>query len=115
MKLSLLGPLEKKTYIDFDNLSTGIAKTCIKHKVYLNNAGQACHVDALAHVPVLEESLLGHMGLLEVHAELQILVHDLLDELLAVVVIALLRLDDIVESVKRSGRFTCIKKVPITY
>ena len=87
------------------------SSSSIEHDVYLNNAGQAGNVDALAHVPVLEESLLGHIGLLEVHAELQILVHDLLDELLAVVVIALLRLDDIVESVKRSGRFTCIKKV----
>ena len=57
---------------------------------YLHNTGQAGNVDALAHVPVLEEPLLGHVGLLEVHAQLQILVHDLLDELLAVVVVPLL-------------------------
>ncbi len=45
------------------------------------------------------------MGLLEVHAELQILVHDLLDELLAVVMVALLRLDDIVQGVQSSRWF----------
>ncbi len=45
------------------------------------------------------------MGLLEVHAELKILVHDLLDELLAVVVVAFLRLDDIVQGVQSSRWF----------
>ncbi len=46
------------------------------------------------------------MGLLEVDAELQILVHDLLDELLTVVVVTLLRFDDIVQCVQGPGGFT---------
>ena len=37
----------------------------------------------LAHVPVLEEPLFRHMGLLEVDAELQVAEHDLLDQLFA--------------------------------
>ena len=37
----------------------------------------------LAHVPVLEESLFGNVGLLEVDAELKVAEHDLLNQLLA--------------------------------
>ena len=54
----------------------------------------------MAHVPVLEEALLGNVGLAKVHTQLQILEHDLLNELLAVGVIALLRFEHIVKGVQ---------------
>ena len=73
-------------------------------EVALDHGGQRGHVGALAHVPVLEQPLLGHVGLLEVHAELQVPEHDLLDELLAEGVVPLLGLDDIVKSVQSSRR-----------
>ena len=60
----------------------------------------------LAHVPVLEESLFGNVGLLEVDAELKVAEHDLLDQLLAVRVVTLLGLDNIVERVQGSGWFS---------
>ena len=79
----------------------------------------------LAHVPVLEEPLFRHMGLLEVDAELQVAEHDLLDQLFAgtlhvtranifrvnmvglpVGVVPLLALDNIIESVQGSAWFT---------
>ena len=46
---------------------------------HLNDGGEWCNVDTLAHIPVLEQTLLGDMGLLEVNTELQVLVHDLLN------------------------------------
>ena len=69
-------------------------------EVALDDGGQGGHVGALAHVPVLEQALLGHMGLLEVHTKLEVAEHDLLDELLAEVVVPLLGLDDIVKRVQ---------------
>ena len=47
------------------------------------------------------------MGLLEVHAELEVAEHNLLDELLTEVVISLLGLDDIVKCVQSSGGLAC--------
>ena len=72
-------------------------------EVALDHGGQGRHVGALTHVPVLEQALLGHVGLLEVHAELEVAEHDLLDELLAEVVVPLLGLDDIIQRVQSSG------------
>ena len=43
------------------------------------------------------------MGLLEVHTKLEVAEHDLLDELLAEVVVPLLGLDDIVKRVQSPG------------
>ena len=68
-------------------------------EVALHHGGEAGHVSALAHVPVLEQSLLGHVRFLQIHAELQVAEHDLLDKLLAVRVVTLLGLDNIVERV----------------
>ena len=76
-------------------------------EVTLDYGGQRGHVGALAHVPVLEQALLGHMGLLEVHAELEVAEHDLLDEFLAEVMVPLLGLDDIVKRVQSSGGLAC--------
>ena len=68
--------------------------------MYLNHACQAGDVDGLAHVPVLEQALLGHVRLLEVHAQIEVLEHDLFDELLRDGVVSPLGLDDLVEGVE---------------
>lgn len=75
-------------------------------EVALHHRRQARHIRTLAHVPVLEEPLFRHMGLLEVDAELQVAEHDLLDQLFAVGVVPLLALDNIIESVQGSAWFT---------
>ena len=80
-------------------LSGGLSPLLSHVEVALDHGGEAGHVSALAHVPVLEQSLLGHVGLLEIHAELQVTEHDLLDQLLAIRVVTLLGLDNIVERV----------------
>ena len=87
-------------------LLSGVGPLLGHVEVALDDGGEGGDVGGLAHVPVLEEALLGHVGLLEVDAELEVLEHDLLDELLAVRVVALLGLDDIVEGVQRAGWLT---------
>ena len=67
---------------------------------YLYYSCKTSHVNALTHVSVLEESLLRVLRLLLVDAQLEVLVHDLLDELLREVVVALLGFDDIKEGVQ---------------
>ena len=80
-------------------LSGGLCPLLGHVEVALHHRGEAGHVSALAHVPVLEQSLLGHVRLLQIHAEFQVAEHDLLDQLLAVRVVTLLGLDNIVECV----------------
>jgi len=95
-----------------DGLLLGSLRFLLRHgKVTLDHRRQACHVRALAHVPVLEESLFRHMGLLEVDAELEVAEHDFLNQLLAVGVVSLLALDNIVESVQGPARFTNLDKL----
>ena len=87
-------------------LSGGLGPLLGHVEVALDHGGQAGHVGALAHVPVLEQTLLGHVRLLQIHAEFQVAEHDLLDQLLAVRVVTLLGLDNIVERVQGSGWFS---------
>ena len=67
---------------------------------YLNYGCEAGHIDALTHVPVLEKALLGVLRLLLVDAELEVLVHDLLDKLLRETVIPFLGFDDIEQCIQ---------------
>ena len=87
-------------------LSGGLGPLLRHVEVSLHHGGEAGHVGALAHVPVLEQTLLGHVRLLQIHAEFQVAEHDLLDQLLAVRVVTLLGLDNIVERVQGSGWFS---------
>ena len=101
-----------KTYLitDLDTvraLLSGRLGPLLGHvEVTLDHGGEGGHVGALAHVPVLEQALLGHMGLLKVHTKLEVAEHDLLDELLAEVVVPLLGLDDIVQRIQSPGGFS---------
>ena len=61
-----------------DRLLSGRVGPLLGHgQVALDDGGQRGDVGRLAHVPVLEQPLLGHVGLLEVDAQLQVLKHDL--------------------------------------
>ena len=87
-------------------LSGGLGPLLGHVEVALDHAGQAGHVGGLTHVPVLEQSLLGYVRLLEVDTQLQVTEHDLLDELLADAVVAFLGLDNIIESIQSSCRLS---------
>ena len=69
-------------------------------EVSLNHGGQGVDVGQMTHVPVLEQSLLGHVGLAQVHAQLKILEHNLLQKFLRVRMVPFLALDDIVKGVQ---------------
>ena len=87
-------------------LSGGLCPLLGHVEVSLHHGGEARHVGALTHVPVLEQPLLGHVTLLQVHAQLQVPGHDLLDQLLTVGVVPLLGLDNFIQSIKSFGWFS---------
>ena len=88
-------------------LLPGSVSPLLRHaEVLVHHVREAGHVAALTHVPVLEQPLLGHVTLLQVHAQLQVPGHDLLDQLLTVGVVPLLGLDNFIQSIKSFGWFS---------
>ena len=48
-------------------LSGRLSSFLSKGKITLDHLSQTCNIGALTHVPVLEQTFLGHMRLLQIH------------------------------------------------